>query len=73
MLSGSRGRVGIVVNERLVNMPHEVAPKLHEALRDEIEWAWEDEPTQERRDHFRFDHYVFLSRVLVAELSGLFF
>lgn len=37
---------GLLVNERLVNAPPQVAPPLMQALFDEISWAVEDEPTQ---------------------------
>lgn len=37
---------GLLVNERLVNAPPQVAPPLMQALFDEIAWALEDEPTK---------------------------
>ena len=37
---------GLLVSERLVNCPPQLAPPLNQALFDEIEWAQEDEPTQ---------------------------
>ena len=37
---------GLLVSERLVNAPPQLAPPLNQALFDEIEWAQEDEPTQ---------------------------
>lgn len=37
---------GLLLNERLVNAPPQVAPPLMQALFDEISWAVEDEPTK---------------------------
>lgn len=37
---------GLLVSERLVNAPPQLAPPLNQALFDEIEWAQDDEPTQ---------------------------
>ena len=37
---------GLLLSERLVNAPPQLAPPLNQALFEEIEWAQEDEPTQ---------------------------
>lgn len=37
---------GLLLSERLVNAPPQLAPPLNQALFDELEWAQEDEPTQ---------------------------
>ena len=42
---GSSG-TGLLVSERLINCPPQVAAPLQQALFDEIQWATEDEPTQ---------------------------
>lgn len=52
---------GLLVNERLVNAPPQVAPPLMQALFDEISWAVEDEPTKERQDSFRFTQYLMIA------------
>jgi hypothetical protein len=36
----------LLINERLINSPPQLAPPLVQALFDEIQWATEDEPTQ---------------------------
>ena len=41
----------------------QLAEPLMRALFDEIEWATEDEPTEEKRRHFVFDHYLVVTRV----------
>ena len=37
---------GLLLSERLVNCPPQLAPPLNQALFDETAWAQEDEPTQ---------------------------
>ena len=41
--------VGMIINERVINIPQETAPPLVDGLFDEIGWATEDEPTKELR------------------------
>ena len=53
---------GLLVSERLMNCPPQLAPPLQQALFDEVAWATEDEPTAELRASFRFERYVALSR-----------
>ena len=53
----------LVVSERLLNCPPQLAPPLQQALfEEEIPWATEDEPSQELRDSFRFTRYLMASR-----------
>ncbi|KAK9816526.1 hypothetical protein WJX72_001568 [[Myrmecia] bisecta] len=59
----SAPKTGLVVSERLINCPPELAPPLQQALFDEISWATEDEPSQALRDSFRFEQFILLSRV----------
>ena len=55
---------GVVINERLLNCPPQLASPLHHGLFDEeIPWAVEDESTEELRQSFDFKHYLFVSRV----------
>lgn len=51
------GKLGIVINERVLNMPSEVAPQLHQNLFEEI-----NEAIKEDSCTF-FKHYLFLTRV----------
>lgn len=43
VLGGKKGRVGLLVSERLINVPLDLAPPLYQGLFDEINWALEDE------------------------------
>lgn len=62
---------GLVINERLLNCPPQLASPLHHSLFDEeIPWAVEDEPTEELRESFKFKGYLFISRVFRDNLPG---
>merc|ERR1711939_230992 len=61
---GLMGSTGLILSERIVNLPPQLASPLHEALFDEICWATEDEKTAERRKSFEFDQYVLMTQFL---------
>lgn len=46
MQAWNNDKTGLLLSERLVNCPPQLAPPLNQALFDEISWAVEDEPTQ---------------------------
>ena len=46
-----------------MNCPLELSSPLQQAIFDEIDWATEDEPTQELRDSFKFSHFLLFTRV----------
>lgn len=48
--------VGLVLSERLINMPSELAPPLYSMLIDEVEAAVED------KEPYEFSHYLILSK-----------
>ncbi|XP_017975220.1 PREDICTED: protein BCCIP homolog isoform X1 [Theobroma cacao] len=55
--------VGLLVSQRVVNLPPELLPHLYNALFDEVSWATEDEPTEELCDSFRFKFYILVSKI----------
>ena len=67
---GKGGHTGVVVSERLLNVPPAVAQPLLEALFDESSWATEDEPTPELRASFGFGQYLVVSRVYLDDGKG---
>ncbi|KAL2635317.1 hypothetical protein R1flu_006796 [Riccia fluitans] len=58
-------RVGLIVSERLVNIPVDLVPHLYTSLLDEVTWATEDEPTKELQDYFKFKEYLVVTRVFI--------
>ncbi|TMW56930.1 hypothetical protein Poli38472_002855 [Pythium oligandrum] len=53
--------VGLVVNERMVNLPYQLVPPVHSALHEDIEWAISNEATPELRKSFEFDYFLLIS------------
>ncbi|KAL6566337.1 hypothetical protein OROGR_001952 [Orobanche gracilis] len=63
-LVGEQARdVGLIVSQCVVNLPPQLLPPLYDALFDEVEWATEDEPTEELQNSFRFKYYLIMSKV----------
>ncbi|TDZ17347.1 Protein BCP1 [Colletotrichum orbiculare MAFF 240422] len=66
VLNGEGGaQVGLVVGERLINMPSEIAPPMYRMLIDEIEAAVED------KEPYEFSHYLILSKTYQEVASTL--
>ncbi|POM75032.1 BCCIP family protein, partial [Phytophthora palmivora] len=61
--------VGLVLNERMVNLPYQLVPALHSALHEDIEWAIENEETEELRNSFKMDYFLILA-TCTEEKSG---
>jgi len=53
----SSSHVGLILSERLVNMPTEVVPPMYRMLGDEIIWA------NDENEPYQFQHYIVLSRL----------
>jgi protein BCP1 len=65
----SRHRMGLVLTERVVNLPPVLVAKMQEALFCEIEWATEDEEGEEERRSFRFAKFLYVTDAFVAPPS----
>lgn len=63
-------KMGLILTERVVNMPPPVIPKLLEALFCEIEWAVEDEPTRELREDYRFGWYLYVTEAVTETVPN---
>ncbi|XP_044491983.1 protein BCCIP homolog isoform X2 [Mangifera indica] len=55
--------VGLLVSQRVVNLPPQLLPPMYDALFDEVSWATEDEPTQELRNSFCFKFYLLVCKI----------
>ncbi|KAK2999319.1 hypothetical protein RJ639_024680 [Escallonia herrerae] len=55
--------VGLLISQRVVNLPPQLLPPMYDALFDEVSWATEDEPTEELRNSFCFKYYLLISRI----------
>ncbi|XP_010543487.1 PREDICTED: protein BCCIP homolog [Tarenaya hassleriana] len=54
--------VGLLVSQRVVNLPPQLLPPLYDGLFDEISWATEDEPAEELRKSFCLKSYLILTK-----------
>ena len=57
-------RVGLVLTERLINIPTEVTPPMYKMLLEEITWA------QDEGEPYHFTHYLILSKTYL-EIASL--
>lgn len=64
-LLNSSAQVGLILSERLINIPAEVAPPLYNTLSDEIEAAVED------NEPYNFTHYLIFSKTYHEIVSAL--
>ncbi|XVE81206.1 hypothetical protein DITRI_Ditri15bG0044200 [Diplodiscus trichospermus] len=63
LLGDEAHAVGLLVSQRVVNLPPQLLPHLYDALFDEVSWATEDEPTEELRNSFHFKFYIVVSKI----------
>ncbi|XAR63651.1 hypothetical protein NMG60_11023669 [Bertholletia excelsa] len=71
MAFGDQSRnVGLLVSQRVVNLPPDLLPPLYDALFDEVSWATEDEPTEELRRSFCFKYYLLVTRIYEHKNGG---
>ena len=54
--NSDNARVGLVLTERLVNIPTEVVPPMYNMLLEEVSWAIEE------KEPYDFTHYLILSK-----------
>ncbi|POY75351.1 hypothetical protein BMF94_1580 [Rhodotorula taiwanensis] len=57
--------VGLVLSERMVNMPTQIVPPMYRMLQEELQWATED------KEPYHFSHLLFLSRVFLSSTAAL--
>lgn len=57
--------VGLVLTERLINVPSEIVPPMYSMLLEEIQWALED------NEPYQFSHYLILSKTYTEVASAL--
>jgi protein BCP1 len=65
MNADSETRIGLVLTERLVNIPSEVVPPMYKMLLEEISWAVEE------KEPYDFTHYLVFSKTYREVASAL--
>lgn len=58
-------RVGLILTERFINMPHQTIPPMYNMLLEEIQWANDD------KEPYEFTHYLILSKTYTELASKL--
>lgn len=56
-----RDRIGLILTERVLNLPPVLVAKMQEAIFCEIEWATEDEKDERDRESFRFAKFLYIT------------
>lgn len=57
--------IGLILTERLINVPSEVVPPMYTMLLEEIQWALEE------KEPYQFSHYLILSKTYTEVASAL--
>lgn len=57
--------IGLILTERLINVPSQVVPPMYTMLMEEMQWAIEE------KEPYQFSHYLILSKTYVEVLSTL--
>lgn len=57
--------IGLILTERLINMPVQVIPPMYTMLQEEIAWAIQD------KEPYNFTHYLVISKVYEEVASKL--
>ena len=58
-------QIGLILTERLLNIPEAVVPPMYKMLVEEISWALEE------KEPYNFTHYLILSKTYQVEESNL--
>lgn len=66
LLSGDKP-LGLIISQRLVNLPSSLAPPLHKSLYDEVKWVLDNE--KDRKD-FQFANYLLLGTKMKSVPKG---
>eukprot|EP00455_Lapot_gusevi_P018379 TRINITY_DN20028_c0_g1_i4.p1 TRINITY_DN20028_c0_g1~~TRINITY_DN20028_c0_g1_i4.p1 ORF type:complete len:235 (+),score=46.74 TRINITY_DN20028_c0_g1_i4:78-707(+) len=67
LLQDSSKPLGLILHDRLINMPIELVPMLHQALVDDIDWAVQNEETEEEKNSFKFENFLVITRIYQPE------
>ncbi|KAG8741778.1 Mss4p nuclear export [Ceratobasidium sp. 414] len=55
-LASPSGHTGLIISERLINMPPQIMPPMYKMLGDEIQWAIEE------NEPYNFENFIVISR-----------
>ncbi len=61
ILKGGKTNVGLLVNERMINLPYVVVPQLHEGLPEDIKFTKKQDDVEDPRE-FDYQYLLVISR-----------
>ena len=61
----SKAQVGLILTERLINVPPQVVPPMYKMLLEEISWAIDE------KEPYEFSHYLIFSKTYTEVSSSL--
>lgn len=70
VLTEEKNQVGLVVNERLGNIPTQLIGSLHQCVYDDINWSLDNAEDDEERRYYQFTHLVCLTRVFTNNVKN---
>lgn len=59
--AGASAPVGLLLNQRMVNIPPHVVPPMHDCLLKDLQWARKNEISAEHRDQFKLASFLVVS------------
>lgn len=59
--AGASAPVGLLLNQRMVNIPPHVVPPMHDCLLKDLQWARKNEISAEHRDQFKLASFLVIS------------
>ncbi|KAI5795726.1 protein bcp1 [Geopyxis carbonaria] len=65
VLKDANAQVGLILTERVVNMPVEVVPPMYKMLLEEVQWAVDD------GEEYKFTHWLVLTKTYAEVVSKL--
>lgn len=63
VLSDKNNQVGLLINERMGNVPSQLLGKLHECVKEDIKWSKENAEDEDEKKFYNFTHILGLSRL----------
>ena len=60
----SSSNVGLLVNERLINMPYDVVPELHEQIPEDLRFTMEQDDIENPKE-FKYEYLLCVSKFAI--------
>ncbi|KAK1442068.1 brca2 and cdkn1a interacting like protein [Babesia gibsoni] len=69
ILSDEKNQIGLVVNERLGNIPIQLIGTLHQCVYDDVKWSVENADDDEEREFYKFTHLIGFGRAYTDKIK----